>query len=193
MRVSLWIRETAANGKRRYVKPNREEDLPGRYSLLPALRCRGQASVGTLGVNSLTSALAARATKEAALLSATPAVASAPAKRINVNDAIATYAIKTIGKIPQTTSNIWAKDPAGTVDYFVIPVLDHEDLKPICVLKISSRNAANFLKRDMYSKYMETSGQQIVPHASQSPARQCACVMSKHCHGRHPSKARSGR
>jgi hypothetical protein len=32
----------------------------------------------------------------------------------------ATYAIKTIGKIPQTTSNIWAKDPAGTVDYFVI-------------------------------------------------------------------------
>jgi hypothetical protein len=62
----------------------------------------------------------------------------------------ATYAIKTIGKIPQTTSNIWAKDPAGTVDYFVITVLDHEDLKPICVLKISSRKAANFLKRDMY-------------------------------------------
>jgi len=31
-----------------------------------------------------------------------------------------TYAIKTIGKIPQTTSNIWAKKPAEAVDYFVI-------------------------------------------------------------------------
>jgi hypothetical protein len=61
-----------------------------------------------------------------------------------------TYAIKTIGKIPQTTSNIWAKDPARAVDYFVIVLLSHDVLIPTCVLKISSRNAARFLKKDNY-------------------------------------------
>ena len=61
-----------------------------------------------------------------------------------------TYAIKTIGKIPQTTSNIWAKERAKAVDYFVIALLRHESLSPNCVLKISSRKAALFLKRDNY-------------------------------------------
>jgi hypothetical protein len=61
-----------------------------------------------------------------------------------------TYAIKTIAKIPQTTSNIWAKIPAESVDYFVIVLLSHEDLTPTCVLKISSRKAAQFLKMDRY-------------------------------------------
>jgi len=28
MRVSLWIRETAAKGKRRYIKPNRKKNYP---------------------------------------------------------------------------------------------------------------------------------------------------------------------
>jgi hypothetical protein len=49
-----------------------------------------------------------------------------------------------IGKIPQTTSNIWAKEPAKAVDYFVVALLSHESLIPNCVLKISSRNAAQF-------------------------------------------------
>jgi hypothetical protein len=61
-----------------------------------------------------------------------------------------TYAIKTIGKIPQTTSNIWAKEPAKSVNYFVIVVLSHENLVPTCVLKMSSRKALRFLKRDNY-------------------------------------------
>jgi hypothetical protein len=34
-----------AEDKRRYVKPNRKKNYPRRYSLLPALRYRGQASV----------------------------------------------------------------------------------------------------------------------------------------------------
>jgi sugar/nucleoside kinase (ribokinase family) len=45
---------------------------------------------------------------------------------------------------------IWAKEPAKAVDYFVIALLSHESLIPNCVLKISSRNAAQFLKRDNY-------------------------------------------
>src|ERR1700686_5009125 len=45
----------------------------------------------TLDVTNLTAALAARATKEAALLSAVSTAASAPAKRINADDAMATY------------------------------------------------------------------------------------------------------
>lgn len=61
-----------------------------------------------------------------------------------------TYAIKTIGKIPQSTSNIWAKKPAESVDYFVIVLLSHEDLIPTCVLKISSHKAVQFLKMDNY-------------------------------------------
>jgi hypothetical protein len=61
-----------------------------------------------------------------------------------------TYAIKTIGKIPQTTSNIWAKKPAESVDYFAIVLLSHEDLIPTCVLKMSSRKAVQFLKMDSY-------------------------------------------
>ena len=61
-----------------------------------------------------------------------------------------TYAIKTVGKIPQTTSNIWAKDPASAVDYFVIVLLNHESLRPDFVVKISSRSAIHFLKKDNY-------------------------------------------
>ena len=72
-----------------------KEELPKNYpeDTVYCLRytAEGKRRWDTLCVNSLTSALAARATKEAALLSATPAVASAPAKRINVNDAMATY------------------------------------------------------------------------------------------------------
>jgi hypothetical protein len=96
MRVSLWIRETAANGKRRYVKPNRKKNYPEDTVYCLRYAAEGKRRWDTLCVISLTSALAARATKEAALLSATPAVASAPPKRINVNDAMATY-LSTVG------------------------------------------------------------------------------------------------
>jgi hypothetical protein len=44
-----------------------------------------------LHVNTLNSALAAKATKEAALLSELPTAASLPVKRIKVDDAVATY------------------------------------------------------------------------------------------------------
>ena len=94
MRVSLWIRETAAKGakgKRTYRKPNKKKLYPEGTVFCLRYSAEGKRRWDALCVNSLTSALAARATKEAALLSALPAVASAPAKRINVNDAMATY------------------------------------------------------------------------------------------------------
>jgi hypothetical protein len=61
-----------------------------------------------------------------------------------------TYAIKTIGQIPQKTSNIWAKRPTESVDYFVIVVLSHERLIPSCILKIRARKAVPFLTKDTY-------------------------------------------
>lgn len=63
-----------------------------------------------------------------------------------------TYAIKTIGKIPQRTSNMWAKKPAESVDNFVIVLLSHERLTPICILKISARLAAPSLTRDTHQR-----------------------------------------
>jgi hypothetical protein len=90
MIVSLWIRETVG-GKRTYRKPNKKKLSPIgtvfclRYSINRKRRWE------TIDVTNLTAALAARATKEAALLSAVSTVASAPAKRINGDDAMATY------------------------------------------------------------------------------------------------------
>jgi hypothetical protein len=91
MRVSLWIRETAANGKRRYIKPNRKKNYPEDTVYCLRYAAEGRRKWENLDVTNLKAALAARATKEASLLSALPAVASPPAKRTNVNDAIATY------------------------------------------------------------------------------------------------------
>lgn len=61
-----------------------------------------------------------------------------------------TYAIKTIGKIPQTTSNIWATNPEETVDDFVIVLIDPDTLQPICVMRMSAKKLADKFKDDKY-------------------------------------------
>lgn len=61
-----------------------------------------------------------------------------------------TYAIKTIGKIPQSTSNIWAANPDEAVDDYVVVLIDHEKLKPRCIMRMSSRRAAKFMRTDNY-------------------------------------------
>jgi integrase/recombinase XerD len=90
MRVSLWIRETVG-GKRTYRKPNKKKLYPNGTVFCLRYSADGRRRWETVDVANLNAALAARATKEAALLSAVSTVASAPAKRINVNDAMATY------------------------------------------------------------------------------------------------------
>ena len=92
MNVSLWIRETAANGKRRrYVKPNKKRIYPEGTVFCLRYAANGKRRWETLDVNCLNAALAARATKEAALLSEVPTLAAAPTKRVRVDDAISTY------------------------------------------------------------------------------------------------------
>jgi hypothetical protein len=91
MGVRLRIRATAANGKRTYRKPNKTKFYPDDTVFCLRYSADGRRRWETLDLANLNAALAARATNEAALLSALPAVASAPAKRINVNDAMATY------------------------------------------------------------------------------------------------------
>lgn len=61
-----------------------------------------------------------------------------------------TYAIKTIGKIPQTTSNIWASSPEAAVSDFIIVVIDHSLLTPIKILRMSARKAMKFMREDKY-------------------------------------------
>jgi integrase/recombinase XerD len=90
MIVSLWIRETVG-GKRTYRKPNKKKIYPNGTVFCLRYSIDGKRRWETLDVTNLNAALAARATKEAALLSAVPSAASAPAKRINVDDAMAAY------------------------------------------------------------------------------------------------------
>jgi integrase len=90
MTVSLWIRETVG-GKRTYRKPNKKKFYRNGTVFCLRYSIDGKRRWETLDVTNLNAALAARATKEAALLSAVPTIASAPAKRINVDDAMATY------------------------------------------------------------------------------------------------------
>ena len=90
MTVSLWIRKTA-NGKRRYVKPNKNKIYPDDTVFCLRYAVAGKRRWETLDVNNLNAALRARAIKEAALLSEAPTIASAPVKRINVEDAMSTY------------------------------------------------------------------------------------------------------
>ncbi len=88
MTVSLWIRETVG-GKRTYRKPNKKKFYRNGTVFCRRYSIDGRRRWETLDVTSLNAALAARATKEAALLSAVPTAASALAKRINVDDAMA--------------------------------------------------------------------------------------------------------
>jgi integrase/recombinase XerD len=90
MTVSLWIRETVG-GKRRFVKPNKKKIYPEGTVFCLRYTTDGKRRWETLHEPSLTAALIARATKEAALLAEVPTVASSPARRIKVDDAIATY------------------------------------------------------------------------------------------------------
>ena len=90
MTVSLWIRETVG-GKRTYRKPNKKKFYRNGTVFCLRYSIDGKRRWETLDVTNLNAALAARATKEAALLSAVSTVASAPAKRISVDDAMGTY------------------------------------------------------------------------------------------------------
>jgi hypothetical protein len=90
MIVSLWIRETVG-GKRTYRKPNKKKLYPNSTIFCLRYSIYGKRRWETIDVANLTAALAARATKEAALLLAVSTVASAPAKRINMDDAMAAY------------------------------------------------------------------------------------------------------
>jgi hypothetical protein len=86
MKVSLVIREGTGNN-RRYSKFNKKKIYPeGTVFCL-----RYQRKFETLKVTDQTSALAARAIKEAALLTGQGSTASAPAKRISIDDAITVY------------------------------------------------------------------------------------------------------
>lgn len=60
------------------------------------------------------------------------------------------FAIKTIGKPYQTTSNIWSRDPKKAVDQFVVVHLDTDALKPNYIVQISSGTARTFMRRDTY-------------------------------------------
>lgn len=60
------------------------------------------------------------------------------------------YAIKTIGKFPFNTSNIWSKDIETSIDYFLICHLHPEKLKPIFICMISAKKAKAFLRKDNY-------------------------------------------
>ncbi len=90
MTVSLWIRKTA-NGKRRYDKPNKNKLYPDGTVFCLRYAAAGKRRWETLDVNSLNAALAARAMKEAALLSEGPAVAPALPKRVKVDEAMSSY------------------------------------------------------------------------------------------------------
>jgi len=86
MTVSLLIRETN-NGKRRYVKFNKKKNYP--EGTVYCLRFKRQFE--TLHVLTPHAALAARASKEAALLSATPSAAPTPAQRLTFEAASESY------------------------------------------------------------------------------------------------------
>lgn len=61
-----------------------------------------------------------------------------------------TYAIKTVGRVPQTTSNIWSTKPDEAVDDFVIVLIDHDTLQPSCVMRMSTKKAIRYFKEDKY-------------------------------------------
>ena len=60
------------------------------------------------------------------------------------------FAIKTIGKIPSMTSNIWSKNIAEAVDAFLVTYLDRDVLEPIRVFKVTASQAEPFFKMDQY-------------------------------------------
>ncbi|MBV8050172.1 MAG: hypothetical protein JOZ80_03220, partial [Acidobacteriaceae bacterium] len=90
MMVSLWIRE-ASGSKRRYVKPNKKKLYSAGTVFCLRYVKDGKRRWETLQVSNLNAALAARATKEAALLTEAPKTSATAAKRVNLDDAIDVY------------------------------------------------------------------------------------------------------
>jgi integrase/recombinase XerD len=90
MTVSLWIRETVG-GKRTYRKPNKKKLYAEGTVFCLRYSVDGKRRWETLAVANLNAALAARATKEAALLTDVAATAKASVKRVNVDDTITVY------------------------------------------------------------------------------------------------------
>lgn len=86
MTVSLYVR-VSVKEKRRYVPVNKKKIYPdGTVFCLRYAR-----KWETLTANNLNAALAARAIKEAALLTEPSAAAKSSAKRVGIDDAIAVY------------------------------------------------------------------------------------------------------
>jgi integrase/recombinase XerD len=86
MTVSLYVR-VSVKGKRRYTPVNKKRVYPdGTVFCLRYAR-----KWETLPTDDLNTALAARALKEAALLTKQPSAANAQAKRVGIDDAIAVY------------------------------------------------------------------------------------------------------
>lgn len=86
MTVSLYVR-VSSGAKRRYVPVNKKKIYPaGTVFCLRYAR-----KWETLTANNLNAALAARAIKEAALLTEQPSSVKAPAERVGIDDAITVY------------------------------------------------------------------------------------------------------
>jgi hypothetical protein len=105
MIVSLWIRETVG-GKRTYRKPNKRKFYPEGTVFCLRYSIDGKRRWETLKVTNLNAALAARATKEAALLLVGPTTTPAPAKRINLDDAVAAYPYRRFDACCSRTSEV---------------------------------------------------------------------------------------
>jgi hypothetical protein len=98
MTVSLYVR-VSVKGKRRYAPVNKKKIYPeGTIFCLRYAR-----KWETLTADTLTAALAARAMKEAALLTEQPSAAKVPARRLGIDDAIVVYLSNTAARKKQRT------------------------------------------------------------------------------------------
>ena len=86
MTVSLYVR-VSVNGNRRYIPINKKKVYPA--GTVFCLRYGRMWE--TLTTDNLTAALAARALKEASLLTEQPSAAKAPARRVGIDDAMTVY------------------------------------------------------------------------------------------------------
>jgi hypothetical protein len=123
MTVSLYVR-VSSGGKRRYVPVNKKRVYPeGTVFCLRYAR-----KWETLTADNLSTALAARAIKEASLLMDQPSAAKAPTERVGIDDAITVYLSNTAATkkhrpysptllLPQSSakaarSNSWMNSPS---------------------------------------------------------------------------------
>lgn len=59
-------------------------------------------------------------------------------------------AIKTISKVPSSTSNIWSRNLRDAVDLFIICLIDQQTLRPNFVISIATGRALQFVRKDHY-------------------------------------------